>query len=65
VHNTIYDVPVFFTAPLVVNRTKSAAVPSVGACAKLREGITSSIATVSILDSLFFIFFAPKGLDLI
>jgi hypothetical protein len=33
-----YEIPVLPTAPVVVNKTKSAALPRSGACAKFADG---------------------------
>ena len=49
-------VPTFVTAPTEEKRTKSAAVPKGGACAKFKVGIKSRITAVNTLSSFVFIF---------
>jgi hypothetical protein len=46
---------VFPTAPVVVKRTKLAAVPKLGACAKLRVEKDKKVTQVTILSNIVFI----------
>jgi hypothetical protein len=50
-------IPVFPIAPLDEKSTKSAAVPNVGACARLNAGAKQHVSIVNVLRSIFFMFF--------
>src|SRR6185437_546329 len=49
------EIPVLLTAPLVEKSTKFAAVPNVGAWAKLKVGIKSIVNAINLMDSIVFI----------
>ena len=50
----IVEIPVLLTAPVVVNKTKFAAVPKSGACARMKEGEVIIVTTVTIKEVRFF-----------
>jgi len=50
-----WENPVLLTAPFVENRTKLAAVPKLGACAKFTKEINSSIRAINTICSFLFI----------